>query len=369
LADLLAEPRAALARQADEVAAQIKTRFDARRQSKLTFALLPRIWQPVILSGIHDPRFHPDLGLSLPAYLEAKDAEQQPELARLYASFGDIEAAKRLTGGQGTGEVGQFRYERSFPLEWTRLAALQLHSAAQRIALGDAEGFAELVEIRSQIRQALGDHAQSTPLGQHLLALERRVVEQAEMAWREKGEKNLADQAAAVLADWPRHVPPLPLDEPASFWSRALGRPQQGCVIDGTPPARALDFLQLPFPAHALEGAFLFFDPQGRLAECVLAYTARIQDVCPRASELAGGLAAWVPADAEATPTRSLQSLPGWTVETRLGPTWLTSCRETSAPCTWIGILRPTGSPWHRSGSTIRSCSRRKHCSNASAIR
>lgn len=320
LADLLAEPRAELARQADEVAAQIKTRFDARRQSKLTFALLPRVWQPVILPGIHDPRFHADLGLSLPSYVEAKDAERQPELARLYASFGDIEAAKRLTGGQGTEAFGPFRYERNFPLEWTRLAALQLHSAAQRIALGDAEGLAELVDVRSQIRQALGDHAQNTPLGQHLLTLERRVVEQAEMAWREKGEKNLADQAAAVLADWPRQVPPLPLDEPASFWSRALGKPQQGCVIAAAPPERVLDFLQLPFPAQALDGALLFFDSQGRLAECILTYTARIQDVCPRASELAGGLSAWVAADAEATPTRSLQALPGWTVETRLGP-------------------------------------------------
>ncbi|MCS6977953.1 MAG: hypothetical protein NZM31_13225, partial [Gemmatales bacterium] len=199
LAELLNEPRAELARQADEAAAQIKTRFDARRQSKLAFHLLPRTWQPLILPGIHDPRFHAEIGLSLPAYLDPKDAENQPELARLYAAFGDREAARRLAGGQASGDFGQFPYERNFPLEWTRLAALLLHSAGQRIALGDAEGLAEVVELRSQIRQALGEQAQNSPLGLHLLGLERRIVEQAEAAWREKGEKALADQAAAVL--------------------------------------------------------------------------------------------------------------------------------------------------------------------------
>ncbi|MCS6976535.1 MAG: hypothetical protein NZM31_05935, partial [Gemmatales bacterium] len=240
--------------------------------------------------------------------------------ARLYAAFGDREAARRLAGGQASGDFGQFPYERNFPLEWTRLAALLLHSAGQRIALGDAEGLAEVIELRSQIRQALGEQAQNSPLGLHLLGLERRIVEQAEAAWREKGEKALADQAAAVLADWPRRIPVLPLEEPAAFWSRALGASAQGCVLAATPPGKALDFLQLPFPPHALDGALLFFDEQGRLVEGILTYTARIQDVCPRASELSAGLAAWVSADAEATPTRSVQSLPGWTVETRLGP-------------------------------------------------
>lgn len=336
LADLLNEPRAELARQADEVAAQIKVRFDARRQSKLAFSFLPRTWQPLVIPGIHDPRFHPEIGFSLPSYLEPTAVGAEPDLALLYAAFGDKEAARKLAGGEQPPGIQRFQYARNYPVEWTRLVTLHLHAAGQRMALGQPEGFTEIVELRKQIAEALDDQARQAPLGMHLLALERRMVELAEQAWREKGETALAQQAAALLAEWPRQVPPLPFDELTDHWVRVLRSSAQGRVLRSSSALRSLDFLQVPFPHQSLEAVLLFFDEQNRLSDVILTYNARIQDLCPRATELAGALTAWVTPDPEPSPTRSVQRLRDWTVETRLGPV-------DARVGAWVRFSRSTG--------------------------
>jgi hypothetical protein len=320
LTDLTGSSREELFRRGDEVAAQIQTRSEARRKGNLTFPLLPRTWQPLVLPGIRDLRYHADLGMSLPGYLDPSNGRPDPELALLYAAYGDLEAARKLAGSQA-GDLSSYALGRNYPVEWTRLAALQLHDAGQRIALGEREALADLARLRSEIQAALDEAARTSPLGRYLLALERRVVELAAQAWRQSGDTALAEQAAALLADWPAVAPlPAPLDQPADFWSRALRQPREGQWIRGVPVLRALDFLQLPLPAQHLDGVLLFFDERERLAEVVLTYTARIQDICPRASELAGVLSCFTAADPEATPTRALQQVPGWTIETRLGP-------------------------------------------------
>jgi len=320
LVELLEAPRADLNARAENLLAEIKTRNEARRQNKLAFKLLPRTYQPLVFPGIHDAKFHADLGYSLPVYVDPRETVPQPDLALLYAQYGDFEAAQKLARDSAPADLEKFKLDRNYPLEWTRYVTLLLHSLAQKIALGEADAFAEFVDTRKQMEAALDEKARHSPLGETLLALERRVIQQAAEVWRKQGDTTLANQSAGLIGSWAEREPTLPFDQPREFWVRALKSELHGQVISGTPALRALDFLQLPFPAQALEAALLFFDAEGKLDEVILGYNPRIQDAYPRAPELAGSLSDYLPSDPEASPNRCLQRMNGWTVETRLSP-------------------------------------------------
>jgi hypothetical protein len=313
-------PREELNRRALDVLAEIKTREEGRRKNKLAFNLLPKLYQPIVVPGIHDLKFDATVGCSLPSYVDPRETVPQPDLARLYAQYGDLEAGRKLARGQEPADLEKLKLEKNYPVEWTRYVAYHLHALGQKIALGDTEALAEFLDARKQLETALGEKDRTSPLGQALLARERRVIQQAADALRKQGQTALANQASGALGNWPDAPPPLPLDEGREFWCRALRAPADSKVVAGIPALRALDFLQLPYPAEALDAVFLFFSEQGQLEEVLIGYTARVQDQYPRAAELAGALSDFVPSDSEATASKSNQICQGWTVETRVTP-------------------------------------------------
>src|SRR5262249_22969480 len=136
------------------------------------------------------------------------------------ARYGDLEAANGLAE-PGNAEISRqiqaAKYEREYPVEWTRLVGLLLHSAQMRLATGDVEGGTELVVLHRQLRAVLDPLAAKGPLGAALLSRGRVTLAQAAAAWRADKKEELATQAQAALADW-GDVPTLqiPLSPTAS---------------------------------------------------------------------------------------------------------------------------------------------------------
>src|SRR5262249_41784804 len=80
LKELLARPRAELAKQFEEVAAQVQTREKAHRDGTLAFGLLTRLRLPLVLPVWTEARYSAKLQISLPPYV-AEDSKDN-HLAR-----------------------------------------------------------------------------------------------------------------------------------------------------------------------------------------------------------------------------------------------------------------------------------------------
>src|SRR5262249_26022162 len=130
--------------------------------------------------------------------------------------FGDSEAALQLvepTAAAARSQIEAGRYERNYPVEWTRLAGLMLHGAQIRLATGDLQGGTELVLLHQQLQQLLDSRAARGLLGATLLPSGRETLARAAAAWREEKQTILVEQATAALATW-GEAPPLPLGIP-----------------------------------------------------------------------------------------------------------------------------------------------------------
>src|SRR5262249_42598884 len=140
---------------------------------------------------------------SLPPY--AADAIKDSLLAVHLARYGDNIAVRQLVEPADTTaleQIEKYRYEREYPLEWTRLVALLLHAAPLRIATGDVDGPTELVGRHRQLRQLIDAKAARGPLGADLLARGWKTFNTAAVAWRAEKKLELAKQADDLLAEW-----------------------------------------------------------------------------------------------------------------------------------------------------------------------
>ncbi len=332
LAELLKQPRAELAKRADELVAEIKTREEGRARGTVKFALLPEWNPPRTIPVFRKAKYVPEVGLSLPPYAEAKELDKDPELAVHYARFGDREAAIQLAG-RATPPIEQFAGA-NYPVEWTRLVALQIYSLEQRIATGDHEALSDLLAWHRQMEQVLDDAANKGWLGWSLLPRGRRTVEQAAAAWRAKNQTAPAEQAEAALAKWNLPGEPPSLERSKKYWLDALRTTGEGRAVSASPVERGLDFLGLPLPEEAAEGALFFFNRQNQLEQVIVTYTPRVTQQYARGVELAGELANWTPPESR-DDRLCLQRWPGLTVETQLGPAG-------SVPGGWMRVLWET---------------------------
>src|SRR5262245_21762877 len=94
LSELLAKPRAELAKQFDELAAQVQVREKAHRDGTLAFGLLPRLRVPLILPIWSEASYSARARISLPPYVA--EGRKDNHLALHLAGFGDAEAARLL---------------------------------------------------------------------------------------------------------------------------------------------------------------------------------------------------------------------------------------------------------------------------------
>lgn len=282
LSELLAQPRAELAKQFEEVTAQVQVREKAHRDGTLAFGLLPRLRVPLILPIWGEASYSTKTQISLPPYIA--EGSKDNHLALHLARYGDVEAARRLAEANDKTILQTLEglaCDRNYPAEWTRLVTLMLHTAEYRVAGGDDEGRAELASLHTQLRELLDAKAAKGPLGSVLLAQGHKVLTLAAAAWREQGQPELADKADADLAAWgdfPAPVVAVPLGASTTAVADLLRSQGKGHVVPALNTGRALDLFALPITAEGAQGVVATFDAADKLAEVLVVYRPRIAD-------------------------------------------------------------------------------------------
>jgi hypothetical protein len=291
LAQLLAKPRQELAELGEEWAAKIRVQEKSRRDTTVSFLLLPDLHLPLVVPVLREAKFSPQAGLSLPPYVA--DGARDNDLALHLARFGDADGARKLAQ-PGDAEVlrriDRFSYERSFPVEWTRVVGLMMHGAELRLATGDLGGATELLIWHRELKTLLGPKAAQGALGATLLPRGHRALHQAVAAWRLANQTVLVEQASEGLAAWGELPPPplaVPFGSPRSEVAKLLQAPGQGRGLGVPSIPRALDLLALPLPEEGVEGVLTFFDGADRLSEVLLFYRAHTNDLYPEPHDLA----------------------------------------------------------------------------------
>jgi hypothetical protein len=293
LAAWLSLPRAELAKLADDWKGTVDRLQETARTDRQSVTLLPRLMPALSVPVFREARFSDKAGFSLPPYLA--DGAKDDDVALHLARHGDAEAALKLAD-PGHADVLRTiesgRGPRNYPLEWTRLVALAMHAAQLRLANGEADGAAELVQMHKQLRGLLDDRAAAGPLGAALLPAGRRALQEAAAAWREGGKKKLAEDVASALSFWgdaPAPDPLVPTGAPAADVARAFGAPARGHTVPalGAAAGRAFDLLALPVPSEELAGVVAFLGDGGRLAELLFVYKPRVGQFLPEPVHLA----------------------------------------------------------------------------------
>jgi hypothetical protein len=291
LGELLTRPRSQLAEWANEWSTKIHLQEKARREALLPYGLMPELRLPLVVPVWREAKYSPTLGFSLPPYTpaESKDTEMALHLAR----YGDTEAACKLVAPQDTEALSQIeagRFERDYPVEWTRLIGLMLHAAQVRLATGDADGEKELVGLNRQLTQVLDPKAAAGALGSALLGRGRKVLARAETAWRANQRNDLADQAKADLAEWsetPAPTLPVRLGTPRALVSRTISSHGTGRTLATPDLTRALDLWALPFPDQGADSVLVCFDPADHLTDVFLLYRTGQGEHYPQPAALA----------------------------------------------------------------------------------
>src|SRR5581483_7609312 len=169
----------------------------------LHLSLLPDLHLPLILPVWRQSQYSTKNGFSLPPY--AGEQSKDSVLAVHVARYGDTEAGRQMVEPGDTAALDQIdkdRYEREYPVEWTRLVAMLLHAAQIRLAAGDVDGGTELVVLHRQLRQVLDAKAAQGPLGADLLSRGWKTLNAAASAWRAEKKLELAGDADAAVAEW-----------------------------------------------------------------------------------------------------------------------------------------------------------------------
>jgi hypothetical protein len=296
VADWLKQPRADLAKLADEWADTVRKQQDAARNDKDLANLLPKLCPPVAIPVFRDAKFSSTAGFSMPPYLKAgdKDADVALHLAR----FGDHEAALKLADPSNKElrtKIDSFRAERNYPVEWTRLVSLVLTSAQFKLANGEKDGATELVVLHRQLRKVLDKQAAGGPLGSVLLGQGRRALQEAAAAWRQpsRNRAGLAGDVENALAAWGDVPAPTVVLAPGTKIDE-VRRILQG-KVDGrtvTPKTtadaqRSFDLLALPLPAQSVDRVVAFLDDKKTLTDLLVVYKAKTNLVFPEPANLA----------------------------------------------------------------------------------
>jgi hypothetical protein len=231
LAGWLKLSRPELAKLAAEWSDRVQKQQRHAAENPASVDLLPGLQPPASLPGFRDAAYSAAAGVSLPPYLPPndKDAAVALHLARL----GDREAARKLGGDDVLQQAHAPRYDKDYPVEWTRLVGLAFQSAELELASGEVQGATDLVQMHRQLRDVLDAKAAAGPLGAALLPLGRRALLEAAAAWRAVKNKKpeLAGDIDAALKQGGRRRRRPPC------WRRAP--PARRRFASSRPPPRA----------------------------------------------------------------------------------------------------------------------------------
>lgn len=271
--------------------------IDTGRSNKDSLLLLPKLRPVLTLPVFQNARFSPRAGMSLPVYLE--EGHRDAEVARHLARYGDADGALLLTDPADSAlraEIEALRPARNYPVEWTRLVALAQFVAELRLAGGETQGAAMLINIHQQLRIVLDPKAAAGPLGSALLPGGRRALKAGAAAWTEVLKTGYAGDVTAALDAWGEVPAPAPAVTPGAgreAVAKLFPRSSElhAATALGAASARVFDLLSLPLPADELEGVAAFFDGQDKLAELAVMYRPRAGQVYPDPTYLAQCLA------------------------------------------------------------------------------
>jgi hypothetical protein len=287
LEDWLKLPRAEQAKLAGELTEAVSKQLQLARSEVESVRLLPQLRPPVVMAGFAEAKYSPAAGFSLPPYLEEgqKDAAVAVHLARL----GDREAALKLADPADEdllAKIDAFRGPRNFPIEWTRLVSLALQNAELKLANGEPEGAAELVQLHRQLRTLLEGRMASGALGAALLPRGRQALTLAAAAWRQPrwNKTALATDIDAALADW-GSVPDVVLAFPHA--ARQVAGKRDAIAQSPLTVQRALDLLSLPLPSEGADGVAILFDQKQNLTDVLVVYRPKLNELFPQPQQLA----------------------------------------------------------------------------------
>ena len=295
LAAWLKEPRADLAKRADEYAKAIEQQQEGVRNQPTTEMLLPRLAPPHTAPVLASATFSARAGFSLPDYLKA--GQRDPAVALHLARYGDHEAALKLADPADAAlrkAIASHRASKNYPVEWTRLVGLVLISAQYKVSLGDVEGATELAVLHQQLGQVLDPQAAAGPLGWTLLTAGRRALALAAPAWRAPrwNKTALADDIDKALAAWgspPLGRPGLAIGANKAEATALFGVAARGKAVLAVAAElpRALDLLDLPLPRVGVESVTAFLSSDDRVAGLAVAYRGKLDSAYPETDHLA----------------------------------------------------------------------------------
>ena len=244
LADWLGKPRSELAQQVAEWSDTVKQQRQHAAENPLSLDLLPESAAAGDDAGVRPGGLLGKGRLQPAALRQGRRAgrrrrappcpARRPHAALKLADPTDKDLLVRIDGR---------RTDRKYPLEWTQLTALAFQSAEWKLATGEPQGAADLVQMHKQLRALLDDKAAAGPLGAALLPLGRRALAEAAAAWKKSkiDKQDLAEDVEAALKDWGESPPPAPALAPGASEFEAVrlfGRPAAGqAVVADNPEA------------------------------------------------------------------------------------------------------------------------------------
>jgi hypothetical protein len=273
LAALLAKPRAELATLAHELQERLAAQEVSRREGHSPF-VNSKLNLPLVVPVFRQAKFSSAAGFSLPPYVPegSKDSAVALHLAR----HGDTEAARQLVDAKdktAAAQIAAFRFDRNYPVEWTRVVGLYLHDAQTQLAVGDLAGGQTLVSLHRQLNSMLGKSSPE-PLKAHLLGRGKRLLTQMAAHWRAKDEY-FAKEIEGEVASWQVPTPRIAADAPIFGWFGQQLSPSSRVL--SAQPLRVLDFLELPVQHAGVDSAMAFFDERGRPTEILVTYSNDVQ--------------------------------------------------------------------------------------------
>jgi hypothetical protein len=282
LAQLLGKPRSELAAKAKEIEQQLQAKRKAISEGKGEVVLVKDL-PPFVMPVFREADYRDKIGLSLPTYVaeDAKDSDVAVQLAR----FGDGEGAGKLVDPSDTAAARQiegYRCDKNYPVEWTRLVAIMLHSAESQLAADDADAGSELISLHKQLLTVLDEKAQKGALGAALLPRGRDVLSQAGSAWKAAKLKALAEQATRYIREWGEAKGPIfgiPFGATVAQVQRLLHSQAKESLVPATNLNRALDLLGLPFPEDGIESVLTELNDAKQLSDVYITYRPGIASV------------------------------------------------------------------------------------------
>lgn len=281
LGELLDKPRSELAELATELQSRVTMQRRAVQEGRLHLGFLPNLPMPLIIPVWTEAAYSDKRGISLPPYVQGDGPDR--ELALHLASFGDHEGATILADPKDAATqktIADNAYERNYPAEWIRLAALLLYDAELRMAQGDKHGARDLLAYHWQIKEILGPKATKGWLGQALLPVGRSAFEQAVPAWQKSKVVDLAKEGKALLEDthdWRTELK-FGFDAPFATIDRTFTKDNTSRAALATDPRRAFDIMSLPLPVAGVGAVVAFFDENEKMDQLLVLYKPGVSE-------------------------------------------------------------------------------------------